>query len=1156
MEEDADNWNENANMGDDFDPPSGQQRVGGFRRMRRALDDLEARFVPATPPPSPPAHVDLGYRRRADENEKRRDNDSEESEGDDMDTEDQDIPSQAANVMATAMQDLTMHEDTDSSQSRVLMNTIQRLQTLQQEALRKEQEDRRNEENQPTFRWLNRRHFENNFRAKPIEFSEDFIRRFPKEEDRDLLARQFYPLYASKEAERAEELDYFRRHRKNLIWKTSPLHRKPVSAPYHQGNRISWVLHTFVPPGYENNPRAEAYGLNYDWTVAMVQFKADFLPLGERTLETRKRLLVEYINHFFCHIEGTDYGGMMNQWVVFFEQSDTKVQLSDNPSFLGAGKAYYIWRQYRPSEISRDTRSYQLVTLGSDKEVEKVLSTKITLRNPDEAEEAGNKAKGVTIGKFWLENMEHLRFYDEVFDPSLFHQKLYGAPEYNPECDRYLNTYQGWAVSPERAAKFHHRLYRLFVQKGTYTDEGSKTDVMPFAGWFCLEFVDRTNFTRLQQWFSKEKGIENAVKVGDLVTRYHALPKNPYARGTPWAKNPFWDTDHLALQQELRKYNFDYFYSVPPPGMENEVQPPDPDDDEETALLERQLQIVQLWFDNPNQPAQGCGVSVAPILHYIFHGLANGQEQIYTYIMNWLASWRQRPDSTANTTCLVLRSDPGTGKNSFVHALAAMVGSRAFYETSDASDLLGYFTGNFGERLLVHLDEFRVKDNEQMCKLKAIITGHQMRQRLMQTTAESIPKFFSTIISANMYMVLNADPGERRFVFLQLPRSLAGSKRYLTANCRVLFADGVWAWEGEKNYKDSTAGPGVLLLAHYLDNWHIDPRVSLLQIPQNMTLYEHQIHSLDSVAQWWFDKLKGGMHVDWAAVDDIRAANVAKARYLLQLSGLRQRFMETYQNAVWHNPVTSTNEMLFTNTWFSRHGKWDAIENEPHWGNIVQRLMRPFMAVSAAMRPFGGNENAGPLMMDFFIALGENLLNTVNSTISSKRKFFRGAYFWKLYVKEAGWLRVVWKEQLYGLYVSQASNRREGRGDVVESSKFFAKIAELSRCDSIECQVGEKRMQIQQAFLIPRDQTFGTTRNLLTFSNNNNNNNRSRNPLSTKRIYYQLDTLDRHRKAFFDKMHWEELMWDHVWDPNFKLPEPNPNEKPWGWFGDRIKQRV
>jgi len=575
--------------------------------------------------------------------------------------------------------------------------------------------------------------------------------------------------------------------------------------------------------------------------------------------------------------------------------------------------------------------------------------------------------------------------------------------------------------------------------------------------------------------------------------------------------------------------------------------------------VDTEEQIFQLWFNNPHQPAQGCGMSVAPILHYIYHCLANSQEKIYNYLMNWYSCWRQMREGGPGTS-LVQRSPPGTGKTNMVHALGVMAGKAAFYETVDATDITGNFTANLERVLLLHLDEFKCADQAQMNKLKHLVTGTAVRQRQMQVNVTQVRKFFSTIISANMYMVLASDAGERRFVFLEMPAGLPGCKQYIGAICNVLYNSGEWVTEpGDPTYSE-VAGPGVILLAHYFDNWRVDASVSLREIPHNATLYEHQVASMDSVGRWWFHKLRAGSHVDWNALDDFSQKNVMLARHKVQLTNLRDSFINTWQGARWLNSTTGLEEDAFTDIWFSKHEKYDYRLQRVNWGNIYQRLVAPLTLVSPALmalaRQYQGRFDFAT-KIDFFIALGDGTFADAlqGSVFLSKRKYARALFFYQLYNQDS-WIRLVWQTQLYNLYVMQQVN--SSRVDLVDSTKFIDRIREYSRDINTNRSLIPDRAERHRvhATLVSRDQFSSFTTNLLQSPNTHRNNvNAMMNTQeTTTRYYIQLGSLHEHRQRFFQQMRWDISLWDSVWDHELK-DFTNPDDKklgpPWLWFGDK-----
>lgn len=796
---------------------------------------------------------------------------------------------------------------------------------------------------------------------------------------------------------------------------------------------------------------------------------------------------------------------------------------------VGSGKVYFLWRQFLPSSVN-GVLQWKLDKKGEKDFLAVFQTASVTCRNELEAEVEGQaKAKPTTIGAIWIKDRARLWFYGEVYEPHRFQAKLNGSPEYHKAYDDHLNTYTGWAVTPEIAARFN---YQLYVKRACV--EGRFADLRPSVGWFHLLFVERRNLVDLQKEYPD-------LSVGDLVTVYGGLPTNPIARGPPWMKNPHWQTDHLPLQMKLRNINFNYYFQTIPPNMEG-VLPVE----EETPEA-----IFELWFGQKHQPTNDCGISVAPILHWIFHCMANGNEKIFLYIINWMAVWRQmKNEGSGNSTCLVQRSHPGTGKTSIVHCLGAMVGSEGFYETSECTDLTGFFTAQLAGKILVHFDEAKVAKPEDMNKLKSIITGDSVRQRRLQTNVEMVTKHFSTIMSANMHIVLAADPGERRFVFLEYPLTLAGCKNYLTAQSRVMFGDGQFEFSGDNRYDQNRPGPGVHLLAHYLDNWEIDESVSLLTIPHNKTLYLHQLNTMSTVAQWWFEKLRSGEHIDPTALDDTKSVDIQRNRLKLQMLSAQEAFFSEYQSVDFQRKPHHNNGDLWQNLTYDKDG-------EPEYATwAISGLLKPVIR-------FGGDKTACGFANDrtfflavqspkieFFLALGNGDVTVAEGSKFQSSKKLARARFMTSIMKEQSWLRFVYREQFYNLYVTQSANRRQpGLPSIVTEHKFWEYMKDLTAIDGhavAGCNLSVRK-RVPKGF-ISREQVS----NLL-----NLNPQRDEPDQMVTRYYVQLDCLLVHRNAFFSYMQWDPVMRESVWESEEEMAINIGTEKmppPWLWFGDKQKQ--
>ncbi|MBS0654814.1 MAG: hypothetical protein JSR46_03470, partial [Verrucomicrobia bacterium] len=878
-----------------------------------------------------------------------------------------------------------------------------------------------------------------------------------------------------------------------------------------------WVLHRFIAPGWDNFKRLKQVPdlvwnpYAFDEEMAEYQFKALWLPENERgNLATRKQLLVEYMNHFVAHV-------------------------------VGRRKTYFVIRQPDPSGSKPVYLDYKT----DQKDMLAYFSRKVYLSNPNEADEGGKPPKPIEIGKVWLESPLRLRFQSEFFDPQQFQRKLHKHPTYNKEYDRHMNTYLGWAVDRSAAAKYHHQLYHRLIRPIYDLHERQYFDRRPLAGWFHPVFVDRSNFSFF-------RGLFEDIQLGSIVTQYHALPESPYARGPAWMKNPYWEEDHLPLQLKLRSWNMSYYFTVPPKALKNEVMSPSGPD--------REQEIFYMWFDNPHQPFHDAGPSVAPILQWIWEALCAGEkEDLYLYILNWLAIWRRNMEPGGNTTSLVLRSNPGTGKTSFVKMLGAMVGETYFLETNDCTDVTGHFTTKIEEKLLLFLDEFKVANGDAMRKLKSLITGTHARQRRMQVDVVQVKKWFSTIICANKWMVLNADPGERRFVFLELPDELCGTKNYLTALSRSLFTrKGKFEFGGDKKYNQNAAGAGVILLAHYLDNWELSKSVSILNIPQNALLYRHQVASLESVPSWWFEKLCRGNLVEAGAMDDWGVAGIRRQRIFMQLNDKQYeaKFLQNLNQTYLPYGATEA-QRLFTDRWLTRHSTGGRLD----WSLVCSSLSREM--TYGRRNKLYSLVSGSPLVnypkIYVFKALSSGRpvavpRNTGANGYEWTRKYHRGNFFANLFLNCDDWQRYIWKQQLYNLYVEENSSSRV---ELKTFNQFFEELKELCLFDSpspAACSMNfNKRHEVSSSLAVDRAQLSHLTPPSVVRTNNVPSRGEpdvERPFTSIRRVYIQLDSLYNHRRAFWEYMRWDLKYWTEVWTHTPRTVD-GTRKKPWHLFGDK-----
>ena len=84
--------------------------------------------------------------------------------------------------------------------------------------------------------------------------------------------------------------------------------------------------------------------------------------------------------------------------------------------------------------------------------------------------------------------------------------------------------------------------------------------------------------------------------------------------------------------------------------------------------------------------------------------MANNDEEVYEYILNWFAQVLQKPCQKTKT-CLVLKSIEGTGKGIFIDMIGKIMGNDTYLFCTDMEKILGRFYKQAVGKLLVNFNE-------------------------------------------------------------------------------------------------------------------------------------------------------------------------------------------------------------------------------------------------------------------------------------------------------------------------------------------------------------------------------------------------------------------------------------------------------------------
>ncbi len=272
--------------------------------------------------------------------------------------------------------------------------------------------------------------------------------------------------------------------------------------------------------------------------------------------------------------------------------------------------------------------------------------------------------------------------------------------------------------------------------------------------------------------------------------------------------------------------------------------------------------------------AQKCGnvideSKIDKILWHIRHIWCKNNDDLYNYIINWLAHLMQYPYKKIGIAIL-LKSEQGAGKNIIWEFIAdCIIGKKYSLVIGDIDRLLGRFNSIVQNRLLTICDEISnyggaFKSNN---KLKNLIT--QTEQHIEKKGIDTIPftDFNNYIFLSNNNWPIKVEQSDRRFFCLELSNSKCKDSEYfnslahqLNNNCANIFY----------NY----------LLKIDISNW------DKLKIPDTGLRNELKINSLPKTVQFLIRCVEG--EIDSIHLDKI------KNKKKLQTSELYALFLDNY----------------------------------------------------------------------------------------------------------------------------------------------------------------------------------------------------------------------------------------------------------------------
>lgn len=225
-------------------------------------------------------------------------------------------------------------------------------------------------------------------------------------------------------------------------------------------------------------------------------------------------------------------------------------------------------------------------------------------------------------------------------------------------------------------------------------------------------------------------------------------------------------------------------------------------------------------------------------LQHIRDNICLGNEDYYSYLINWMARTIQFPASRGEVA-IVLRGGKGTGKGVFARTFGRLFG-RHHIHIANAKHLIGNFNSHLKDAVSVFADEaFFAGDKQHESVLKMLITEDTIPIEMKGIDIEIYPNYVHLIMASNDPHVIRATGDERRYFVLSMGEDQKQNAGYFQA------------------IDDQMENGGYEALLFHLQSLDLsDFRVQ--NVPQTEALKEQKLYSMGIDEEWWYRKLENG----------------------------------------------------------------------------------------------------------------------------------------------------------------------------------------------------------------------------------------------------------------------------------------------------------
>lgn len=186
--------------------------------------------------------------------------------------------------------------------------------------------------------------------------------------------------------------------------------------------------------------------------------------------------------------------------------------------------------------------------------------------------------------------------------------------------------------------------------------------------------------------------------------------------------------------------------------------------------------VFNLWHGFAVPPVEG---DCQPFLDFVRRRMANRRDDVYEYILNWLALTVQRPWEPVGTALVLYSRMTGTGKNAFVDLSLGLILGHSFLYVTAEKHLFGQFSGHLATTIALHLGEAATADSvEAEGLMKALVTDRTRMSERKGIDGVSVANCLHVLMSSNQDWILRVAPEDRRYCVVDVCEERMSKEEY------------------------------------------------------------------------------------------------------------------------------------------------------------------------------------------------------------------------------------------------------------------------------------------------------------------------------------------------------------------------------------------